>query len=154
CFDGLLAALVFLCCCGFTRAATAQERYEWRFGGADSPDSYLDVRHVSKQSMNVLGQARDTETTIHLVFKVHIVKSDAEGTVLEHTIIASDDVSKSPGKPDEKGTFKGLSDQKFTVTLKPGARGLEVSGGEAMIEAVFGDDARNAKPNEKKFMGD
>ena len=127
------------------------EPLDYKFGGGDW---FLDVQHVAKQNITVLGHDTENNTVIHLVLKVHVVKSDATGAVLEHTILLCDDTSSSPGKAEEKGLFKGLRNQKFTVVLKPHNDAIEIEGADELAEPVFGDEAKNAKPKDKKFMAD
>ncbi len=131
-------------------ASTAQPPLTQEFDEA----SYLDVRRTSKQTIRVAGRAKETEMTIRLLMKLQPSKVTRAGTTLEVTVLACEDVSVTKGEPDEKETFKGLKSQKFRVTVAAANRGFEIATTKELVEAVFGDEAKNGTDAEKKFASD
>jgi tetratricopeptide (TPR) repeat protein len=142
------ASLVFLCL--GQGSVRAQTRLEFEL----EETCYLEVRHKARQEIKVIGRTRETETTLRFLFKVRPVKVGRAGTVLEHTVVACEDVSTTKGGPTEKGTFKGLKGQQFRVLLGPGNRTLELAGTDKLVEPVFGADAKKGTANEKRFFAD
>ena len=126
-------------------AARAAEGFDFKF----ADDWYLDVQHHSKQVIAMLGNNTESGTDIRMVLKVHVVKADASGAELEHTVLVIEDATKTPGKPDDKGIFKGLAGQKFTVKLKPHNDAIEVEAADALAGLVFGDEIKNAPAAQK-----
>jgi hypothetical protein len=142
----IVASLQFFVCISTARAADA---FDFKLNG----DWYVDVTHVGKQQISVLGNNTENNTTIHMVFKVHVVKSDETGAELEHTIVAENDVVAN-GPQNLKDVFKGLRGQKFTVQLKPRNKDMEIIASPDLATAVFPNEIQNSTPAQKKMLHD
>ena len=129
---------------------TAQTSLKWEF----EETAYLEVRHIARQEISVVGKTKETDTTIRLLFKVRPIKVGRAATVLELTVVACEDNSVSKGAAPEKDSLKGFKGQKFRLTVSAANQGIELSGTKGLAEAVFGDDAKKGTDDEKQFAAD
>jgi hypothetical protein len=132
------------------RPCAAQTTLEWE----PAETTFLEVRHVAKQEVTVIGRTKETETTVRFLFKVRPTKIGREATAYEITVVGCEDSSTTKGAAPEKDTFKGFRGQTFRVTVGAGNRGLDIADAARLAEAVFGDEVKGGTEAEKRFAAD
>jgi len=123
----------------------AQVPLKWEF----EHTSYLDVRHVAKQDISVLGKTRKTETTVRFLFKLRPIKATGATTMVEVTVLACEDTSVTNGSDREENSFKGLVDQKFHFKVDEANREFKLDVPKALVEATFGEEFNIATDDQK-----
>lgn len=124
-------------------------QFQWK---TDEP-RFLDVHHVSHQENSLPNQNVVTDTTCHVLFKVQPTKVDARGVTLHHTILLCEDTART-GDKNAAGLMKGLMGGEFDVVLGAGNREFTLVGTDKLVEAAYGDPARQAQGPQRKFFDD
>lgn len=127
--------------------AAAQDPLAWQLDGP----TFLEVTQQADTTVKVLGQTQEKALATRLVFRLTpSAKADpAAGPVLDGVVQAvrfkdSDDKRDDP--------ILNLKGGRFKVALGVGHRKVAVTGAAGLLDSTFGDLAKKATADERRFM--
>ncbi|HYH68031.1 MAG TPA: hypothetical protein VD866_25270 [Urbifossiella sp.] len=127
--------------------AAAQEALAWKLDGP----TYLEVTQQVDTTIKVLGQTQEKALSTRFVFRLAPATNadDAAGPVL-NGVVQSVRFKDSDDKVDDP--ILNLKGGRFKVALGVGHRKVAVTGAAGLVDSTFGDAARNATADERRFM--
>ena len=124
-------------------AAAADNKLEWKFKEGDT--FYVENVTKTKQSLGAGGKANETEKTTTAVARYKVIKTTADGAVLEMQfagtkVAGNDPVAALAGTLGDK-----LKEITFRVTLTTSGQVTKFEGFDEFVKTLVGDNELSAK---------
>jgi hypothetical protein len=128
---------------GLTVPAQAQVKLEWKFKEGDT--FYIENVTKTKESIGIRGMANEYEKTTTGVARYKVVKTTADGAVLEMQFVSVKSDGNDP-LPALAGTFTDeLKEVTFRITLSATGQVSKIEGFDDFFKKFAGDDKAVAK---------
>jgi hypothetical protein len=127
--------------------AAAQDALAWRIDGP----TYLEVTQQADTTIKVLGQTQEKALSTRIVFRLTpSAKADPAGGPVLDGVVQAVRFKDSDDKRDDP--ILNLKGGRFKVALGVGHRKIAVAGAANLVDTTFGDLAKNATADERRFM--